>query len=134
MPVTLTIDREQRVVYSGFLGVVTEEDFVGQIAKILSHPSFDPAYADMIDFSSTTELNLSDPILEASAKRKSIFSLDALHILIAPRGLIHQLSKRFQEWAKSTRPNVVVVYTRSQAYDCLRDYEERRRKGRSAEA
>lgn len=134
MPVTLTIDREQRVVYSGFLGVVTEEDFVSQIGKILAHPLFDPSFADMIDFSSTTELNLSDSMLEASAKRKSVFSLDALHVLIAPRGLIHQLSKRFQEWAQSTRPNMMVVHTRSQAYDCLREYEAKRKKGKSAEA
>jgi len=120
MPVTLSIDREQRLVYSAFLGTVTEEDFQGQPGRILAQPAFDPAYADILDFSSTTDMQVSDETLARMAEHKSIFSQEAIHIVIAPRGLIRKMAKHFQMMSLESRPNFVVVENRTQAFEHLR--------------
>jgi len=39
------------------------------------------------------------------AQRKSIFARGAIHIILAPRGLISKLANLFQEITKLTRPN-----------------------------
>lgn len=126
MPVTLTIDREQRVVYSGFLGVISEDDFLGQGGKIRAHPLFDPSFTDMVDFSSTTEINVPDEALRVMAERKSIFDVEAIHIVIAPKGLLSRIAKLYQELTLDSRPNLVVVETRARAYEYLRERGRRR--------
>jgi len=130
MPVSLSIDREQRLVYSAFLGVVTQEDLVGQPGRILAHPSFDPAYTDILDFSSATEMQVSDETLSRMAEEKSIFNPEAIHIVIAPRGLIAKMAKQFQKLSLESRPNFVVVESRTQAFEYLRQ----RQKATSGEA
>ncbi len=124
MPVTLTIDREQRLVYSAFLGTVTDEEFQGQPARIMNHPQFDPAFADILDFSSTTEVQVSDATLSRMAEAKSIFSPNAIHIVIAPRGLIAKMAKQFQKLTLESRPNFVVVENRPQAFEYLRQQQK----------
>jgi CheY-like chemotaxis protein len=124
MPVTLTIDQDRRLVYSAFLGTINEKEFLGQTDRIQSHPLFDPHYADIVDFSSTTEVNVSEGAIRTMARQKSIFARDAIHIIIAPRGLISKLANMFQEITKPIRPNVVVVQTPAQAYEYLRQHSK----------
>jgi len=122
MPVTLTIDRERGVVYSAFLGAINEQEFLGHADRIQAHPSFDPRFADIVDFSSTTEVNVSEEAIKSMARRKSIFAQGAIHIIIAPRGLISKLASMFQEVTKPTRPNVLIVQTPAQAFDYLKQH------------
>jgi hypothetical protein len=124
MPVTLTIDQDRRLVYSAFLGTINETEFLGQTDRIQSHPLFDPHYADIVDFSSTTEVNVSEGAIRTMARQKSIFARDAIHIIIAPRGLISKLPNMFQEVTKPIRTNVVVLQTPVQAYEYLRQHSK----------
>ncbi|HKN36025.1 MAG TPA: hypothetical protein VJX16_22520 [Terriglobales bacterium] len=122
MPVTLTIDVEKRLVYSAFLGDVTEEEFVCHSQTIRSHPNFDPTFSEIIDFRSVTDAQISTDRLQAMAGAKSIFSSEAQHVVIAPSGLITGLARMFQVLAEQTRPNLGVVKTPAQAYEYLRDH------------
>jgi hypothetical protein len=122
MPVTLTIDVEKGLVYSAFLGNVTEEEFVQHSQTIRSHPNFDPTFSEIIDFRSVTDVNISNDTLQAMAGGKSIFADQAHHVVIAPSGLIADLAKMFQVMAEQTRPNFAVVRTPAEAYEYLREH------------
>lgn|SRR5581483_5236276 len=124
MPVSLSINREQRLVYSAFLGTITEEDFQGQPARILAQPHFDPTFSDILDFSSATEMQVSDETLVRMAEQKSIFRPEAIHVVIAPRGLIRKMAKQFQRLSLESRPNFVIVENRTQAFEYLRQQQK----------
>jgi hypothetical protein len=122
MPVTLTIDVEKRLVYSAFLGDITEEEFLQHSRTIESHPKFDPTFSEIVDFRSVTDVTVSKDALQAMAGKKSIFADSAHHVVIAPSGLITGLARMFQALAEETRPNFAVVKTPAEAYAYLREH------------
>jgi hypothetical protein len=119
MPITLSIDRDRRVVYSALHGSITEAEFLRHQSTISSHPGFDPAYSEIVDFRGVTDVQVSRQAIQRLASMASIFSLGSKHIVIAPTGLIDKLARMYQDLAKASRPNLLVVKTPEEAYERL---------------
>src|SRR5216110_2923606 len=99
MPATIVIDRGKRVVYSAFHGEVSEREFLEHGPRIEAQPSFDTNYAEIVDLSGVTNVEVSLESLKALAGRRSIFSSSAKHVVVAPPGSIAKLARLFQALA-----------------------------------
>ncbi len=120
MPITLAIDSGKRIVYSALHGAVDDEQIARHIQLIKSHPNFQPAFADIIDCQGVTEASVAESTLRDLASRQSIFSTEAMHIVIAPKGHLARLAEMYKAAAESTRPNFQIVRTPEEAYEYLR--------------
>ncbi|HKD80732.1 MAG TPA: hypothetical protein VKH81_13620 [Candidatus Angelobacter sp.] len=119
MPVVLKIDPQRRIVYSAFYGSITDAEVAGHRSSIASDPDFNPAFNEVVDFSSVTEVNLSESTLSAMAQTPSLFNDSALHIVVAPADILFRIASRYQGFAQLSRPNLFVVRTREEAYQLL---------------
>ena len=63
MPVTVTIDPEQRLTITTCEGVVTDEEFLRARKKLLADPVFDPAFDRIWDFYAVTEARVSQDVV-----------------------------------------------------------------------
>jgi hypothetical protein len=119
MPITLTIDRERRVVYSALHGLFTEAEFMQHAEKIKSHPAFDPSFSEILDCRGITEMIVSEALLQELAVSPSIYNPESKHVVIAPKGLIEKMATKYRGLATETRPNFAVVRTSEEAYEYL---------------
>jgi hypothetical protein len=119
MPVVLKIDPHRKVVYSAFYGEVTEAEVLGHGNAISSDPDFNPDFSEIVDFSSATNAAISESTLAALAANPSLFKSSVVHIVVAPGEALFQLVSKYKDLAQSSRPNLFVVRTRSEAYRLL---------------
>ena len=63
MPVTVTIDPEQRLTITTGEGVVTDEEFLRARERLLADPAFDPAFDRIWDFYAITEAQVSEAVV-----------------------------------------------------------------------
>ena len=120
MPVVLKIDPHRRVVHSTFYGRITDADLLGQRERIASDPDFNPLFSDIVDFSDVTDPAITETAIAALAANPTLFSSSAIHIVVAPDGVMFQLGSKFKELSQESRPNFHVVRTRAEAYQLLR--------------
>jgi hypothetical protein len=119
MPVVLKIDPHRKVVYSAFYGKVTDAELLGHGKAISSDPDFNPGFSEIVDFSSVTNAAISESTLAALAANPSLFNSTVVHIVVAPNEALFQLVSKYKAFAQSSRPNLFVVRTRSEAYRLL---------------
>jgi len=119
MPVVLKIDPQRKVVYSTFYGDVTDAELLGHGKAIGSDPDFNPEFSEIVDFSSVTNVAISESALTALAANPSLFKSSVVHIVVAPTEALFQLVSKYKDFAQSSRPNLFVVRTRSEAYRLL---------------
>ncbi len=119
MPVVLKIDPHRKVVYSAFYGAITDAEFLGHGKAISSDPDFNPGFSEIVDFSSVTNGAISESTLAALAANPSLFKSSVVHIVVAPGDALFQLVNKYKDLAQSSRPNLFVVRTRSEAYRLL---------------
>ena len=62
MPVTVTIDPEQRLTVTTGEGVVTDEEFLRAREQLLANPTFDPSFDRIWDFYAVTEARVSETV------------------------------------------------------------------------
>ena len=121
MPVVLKIDPHRKVVYSAFYGEITDAEVLGHGKAISSDPDFNPDFSEIVDFSSVTNAAISESTLAALAANPSLFKSSVVHIVVAPGETLFQLVSKYKGFAQSSRPNLFVVRTRSEAYRLLAD-------------
>lgn len=121
MPVVLKIDARRKVVYSAFYGKIDDAEVAGHRSAIASDPDFSPEFNEIIDFTAVTDASLSESTLAAMAKNPSLFHESVLHIVVAPADLLFQLASKYKGLARFSRPNVMVVRSRDEAYQLLAD-------------
>jgi hypothetical protein len=119
MPVVLKIDPHRKVVYSAFYGEVTDAEFLGHGKAISSDPDFNPDFSEIVDFSSVTNAAISESALAALAANPSLYHSSVVHIVVAPTEALFQMVSKYKDLAHSSRPNLFVVRTRSEAYRLL---------------
>jgi len=119
MPVVLKIDLQRKVVYSTFYGDVTDAELLGHGKAIGSDPDFNPEFSEIVDFSSVTNAAISESALTALAANPSLFKSSVVHIVVAPGEALFQLVSKYKDFTQSSRPNLFVVRTRSEAYRLL---------------
>ncbi len=123
MPITLSIDRERRVIYSALHGIITQAEFLRHAGVVKSNPQFDPSFAEILDFRGVTDFQVSEEALSRLAATPSIYNRESKHVVVVQKGPIERLAKTYQRAAADTRPNFVVVRTAEQAYRSLQDSE-----------
>lgn len=121
MPVVLKIDARRRVVYSAFYGKIDDAEVAGHRSAIASDPDFSPDFNEIVDFTAVTDASLSESTLAAMAANPSLFHDSVLHIVVAPADLLFQLASKYKALARFSRPNVLVVRSRDEAYQLLAD-------------
>ena len=119
MPVVLKIDPHRKVVYSAFYGEITDAEVLGHGKAIGSDPDFNPEFSEIVDFSSVTNAAISESTLAALAANPSLFKSSVVHIVVAPSEPLFQMVSKYKDFAHSSRPNLFVVRTRSEAYRLL---------------
>jgi hypothetical protein len=119
MPVVLKIDARRKVVYSAFYGKIDDAEVAGHRSAIASDPDFSPDFNEIIDFTAVTDASLSESTLAAMAANPSLFHESVLHIVVAPADLLFQLASKYKGLARFSRPNVMVVRSRDEAYQLL---------------
>lgn len=119
MPVVLKIDTRRKVVYSAFYGKLTDAELMDHRAAIAADPDFDPKYSEIVDFSAVTEASVSNATLAALASAPSLYNENAMHIVVTPSPALVQMVSKFKDLALSSRPNLVMVRTREEAYESL---------------
>ena len=115
MAVLLKVFPEKRLVCSEFYGEVTDDEILHHALTIKSHPQFDPAFSEIVDFTGVTQLRASEKALQQLAKTKSVFRPDSKHAAIASTPAVYELARLYQAQADSRI--LAVVQTRQQA--CL---------------
>lgn len=119
MPVVLKIDSRRKVVYSSFYGKVTDAEVLGHGSAIASDPAFNRNFSEIVDLSAVEEIAVSEATLAALAGSKSLYSESVRHIVVAPAELAFELATRYKALAQKSRPNLIVVRTRAEAYRAL---------------
>ena len=119
MPVVLKIDSRRKVVYSAFYGKITDAELLNHRSAIMSDPDFNPDYSEIVDFSAVTEADISNATLAAMASAPSLYSSSVVHIVVAPSAALVQMVSKFKDLALSSRPNLILVHTRDEAYERL---------------
>ena len=99
MPVVLKIDPHRKVVHSTFYGRITDADLLGQRSRIAADPDFNPQFSDIVDFSDVTDPAITEAAIAALAANPTLFSSSAIHIVVAPEGVMFQLGSKFKELA-----------------------------------
>ena len=117
MSVLLKIFPEKRLVYSEFYGEVTSDEILHHGRVIKSHPQFDSAFSEIVDFTRVTRFSGSEKTLQQLAKTESVFSADSKHAIIASAPLVYELARAYQALAESRI--LAVVQTREQAFQFL---------------
>ena len=120
MSTQFAIDVKQRLVVTTFAGENSEEEIIGLASKIQSHPDFDPSFSEIIDCRAISTVGISTAGVGRIARRKNIFDLASLHVIVAPRDHIFGLARMGQALADQTVPNIVVVRTMEEAYKILK--------------
>jgi hypothetical protein len=119
MPAVLKIDRQRRVVSSTFYGNVTGDDLLRHGARIKADPEFNPAFAEIVDFSGIHAITVPPEALERLASTESLFHHDAPHIVVTPADLPMNLALQYRDRVRETRPNFHVVRTVAEAKELL---------------
>ena len=119
MSVEYKIDASHKVVIVTFHGEIGDADLMNIGPTTRSNPSFDPAFSEIVDFSAVTGGKISTGALQALARHESIYDRASKHVVIAPQPHVFGLSRMFQVYAESTRPNTMVVHSLIEARECL---------------
>ena len=123
MPVVLKIDSRRKVVYSAFYGKITDAELFNHRSAIATDPDFNPDYSEIVDFSAVTEADISNATLAAMASAPSLYNSSVAHIVVAPSAALVQMVSKFKELALSSRPNLILVQTRDEAYERLQELQ-----------
>ena len=67
MPITYTIDPEQKLVFTRIWGAATEDEVAEHNKSLRTDPRFDPHYRQLVDMSGVTAILVSTKVIEETA-------------------------------------------------------------------
>lgn len=118
MPVSVSVDRNRKLVITTYSGQVTDEDVARQISEIGRYAPYDSDYRAITNFSDVTQFEISSRQIRLVADSKSPLD-QATRVMVAPSDVAYGTSRMFQVLAASTRPNISVVRSMEEAYKVL---------------
>lgn len=104
---------------STFFGEVTGQDLLQHRARIKADPLFDPAFAEIVDFSGVSMVSVTELALNALAGTESLFGKDVPHVVVTPADLPMSMALKYRDSVRETRPNFHVVRTVEEAQQLL---------------
>jgi hypothetical protein len=95
MPTFFKIYKERRLVMSTISGVVTMADVLVHRQNLGKHPDFDPTFAQLVDLSNVTKIELNRGDMERLAQ-DTIFSLNSRRAALATCDIAYGLARTFE--------------------------------------
>ncbi|MGB2592048.1 MAG: hypothetical protein WAJ96_15440 [Candidatus Acidiferrum sp.] len=95
MPAFYKIDKERRLVLSSGTGIFNLEDARLHQERLLADPDFDPSYAQLLDFTHTTQIDLTAADIHQLALR-NIFSPNSRRAILVPNDLAYGLGRMYE--------------------------------------
>lgn len=96
MPASYKVDKGQRRVHTMIWGEVSLADVLSTLEKGLMDPEVDPNFAEIVDLTEVTRMNLSGGEMRVLAQ-KSAFSLSARRAIVVPDdGLVFGLARMYE--------------------------------------
>jgi hypothetical protein len=95
MPAFYKIDKENRLVMSTASGTLSLADGLAHQEKLQRDPDFDPSYAQLLDFSHVTKLEISSEDVRTLAQA-SIFSPASRRALLVSGDTAYGLARMFE--------------------------------------
>ncbi|MGC1268541.1 MAG: hypothetical protein WA853_19855 [Candidatus Acidiferrum sp.] len=95
MPAFYKIDKERRLVLSSGTGIFNLEDARLHQERLLADPDFDPSYAQLLDFTHTTQIDLTAADIQQLALR-NIFSPNSRRAILVPNDLAYGLGRMYE--------------------------------------
>jgi hypothetical protein len=95
LPITYTIDHENRLVVCTGSGLCTADDVLGCHAQLVKDAGFDPSFSQLVDGTAITGTTVTAAQMRALAG-ESPFSLDSRRAMVADSPLGFGLSRIYQ--------------------------------------
>lgn len=96
MPASYKVDIEQRWVHTMIWGEVSLADILSALEKGLMDPEVDPNFAEIVDLTEMTRMNLSVDEIRVLAQ-KSAFSLNARRaIVVSVNGPVFEFARMYE--------------------------------------
>lgn len=95
MPAFYKIDKERRLVLSSGIGVFNLEDARSHQERLIADPDFDPSYSQLLDFTHTTQIDLTPADVRQLAVR-NIFSPNSRRAFLVPNDLAYGLGRMYE--------------------------------------
>jgi len=96
MPASYRIDKRNRLIVSTATGVLTTDDMVQHLRRLMKDKDFDPTFSQLVDFDDVTEIAVATDDVRKMAE-KSIFSPGARRALVAEKSdVAFGLSRMFE--------------------------------------
>jgi len=94
MPASFVVDADRRLVSSRAWGVLVDADLFGTQDGVRAHPSFEPHFSQIYDFSDVTEMRLTgDAVLNLG--RSSPFAVDARRAIIVTSDVAFGMARMY---------------------------------------
>lgn len=120
MPIAVQIDRSAGMIFSTFSGEINEQDFRTAIEELPKQHGFDPTFAHIIDCSKVSASKISTAFFKNLAHRPSLFSCDAVQVVVAPQDYIFGLARMVQIVREQKLSNIQVVRSLDEAFAILK--------------
>lgn len=120
MPIAVQIDRTAGMIFSTLSGEINEHDFRAAIEELPKQHGFNPAFAHIIDCSKVTASKIPTAFFRDLAHRPSLFSCDAVQVVVAPQDYIFGLARMVQILREQRLSNIQVVRTLDEALEMLK--------------
>jgi hypothetical protein len=95
MPAFYKIDKKNRLVMTTGSGTLTMADSLGHQEKLRDDPEFDPSYAQLLDFSHVSKVELNSEDIRRIAK-ESIFSPTSRRAILVTNDTAYGLARMFE--------------------------------------
>lgn len=118
MPVKVEVDRSRKLVVTSYSGEVTDADVRQQVSEVHRLAPYDADYRAITDFTHAAQFNISTDQIKDVAERDSPLS-EARRVIVAPSDIAYGTLRMFQSLSSSTRPNIMVVRSLTEAYATL---------------
>ena len=96
MPASYRVNKRNRLIVSTATGVLTTDDMVQHLRRLMKDKDFDPTFSQLVDFDDVTEIAVATDDVRKMAE-KSIFSPGARRALVAEKSdVAFGLSRMFE--------------------------------------
>ena len=116
MPISYSIDPEQKLVTSRIWGVVTNDEVDEHNRQLRSDPTFDPTYAQIADMTGVTRNMVTFSNVQQTA-RDQYFTPGARRALLVSDDTTFGLCRMFATYAESVGQVLTVFRDRKEAED-----------------
>jgi hypothetical protein len=116
--IRIEIDREMRMRFVFFDGVVREDEIYEAYKDALAGPEFEPSFDDVVDLSTVDRLEFTD---EGIRRLAHLFApLDRLQVptrlaIVAPNEHLHRAAKAYSDLRANTPRKIRICRTRAEA-------------------